>query len=72
MPGLLDAVRQRAAVLLNGALDAHPAEDPASGFLSRPGLADRAGVVGALTMAADLAASRPDAGQAPSTSGSSL
>lgn len=54
-PGLLDAVRARTAVLLNGALDAHPAEDPASGFLCRPGLGDRAGVVGALTMAADLA-----------------
>ncbi len=54
-PGLLDAVRERTARLLNGALAGHPAEDLSSGFLSRPGLADRSGVVGALTMAADLA-----------------
>ncbi len=55
-PGLLDSVRARSAALLHGALDGHPAEDLASGFVCRPGLGDRAGVVGALTMAADVAA----------------
>uniref|UniRef100_UPI00356A3C5B hypothetical protein n=1 Tax=Actinotalea sp. TaxID=1872145 RepID=UPI00356A3C5B len=61
----LDAVRVQAAALLGGALGAHPASDPASDFLSLPGLGGRAGAVGALTMAADLAASRP-AAAAPS------
>jgi fructokinase len=55
LPGLLDAVRTATVKLLGRALGHHPASDPASGFLARPGLGRRAGVVGALTMAADLA-----------------
>jgi fructokinase len=55
-PGLLEAVRARTAEMLAGALGEHPASDPTSGFLSRPELGDRAGVVGALTLASDLAA----------------
>lgn len=58
--GLLDTLRRRTAQLLNGALGSeHPAQDPTSGFLTPPGLGGRAGVVGALTMAADLA-EQPD------------
>jgi len=57
LPGLLDAVRVATARLLGGALGDHPASQPASGFLTGPGLGVRAGIVGALTMAADLRAS---------------
>lgn len=56
LPGLLDAVRRATAGLLRGALGDHPAADPSSGFLTRPALGDRAGVIGALTIAADVAA----------------
>jgi fructokinase len=56
MPGLLDAVRRHAADLLAGALGDHPASDPSSGFLTQPALGSRAGVVGALVLAADLVA----------------
>lgn len=59
-PGLLDAVRHQTARVLAGALgEQHPAQDTSSGFLTRPGLGSRAGVVGALTLAADLAAQGP-------------
>lgn len=61
-PGLLDAVQARSADLIGEALGAHPVTDPASGFLALPGLEGRSGVVGALTMAADLAAGRPASG----------
>ncbi len=61
-PGLLEAVRARSADLVGEALGVHPVTDPTSGFLSRPGLEARSGVVGALTLAADLAASRPSGG----------
>ncbi len=52
MPGLLDAVRRQTADLLAGALGDHPAADPSSAFLTRPALGSRAGVVGALPLAA--------------------
>lgn len=54
MPGLLDAVRTGTARLVGSALGKHPLRDPHSGYLSAPTLGRHAGVVGALTMAADL------------------
>jgi fructokinase len=53
-PGLLEAVRTETARLVGTALGEHPVRDPRSGFLTRPALGDRAGVIGALTMASDL------------------
>ena len=53
-PGLLDAVRVETARLVGTALADHPLTNPASGFITEPGLGDAAGVVGALTLAADL------------------
>jgi fructokinase len=58
-PGLLAAVRARTAALLSGALEQHPAGDPTSTYLVRPALGSRAGVIGALTMAADAARGGP-------------
>lgn len=58
LPGLLDEVRAATARLLGGALGDHPASRPESGFVVRPGLGVRAGIVGALTMAADLCGRR--------------
>lgn len=53
MPGLLPLVRARSAELMNGYLLDHPIADVDSGFIVQPGLGDRAGVVGALELAAD-------------------
>ena len=56
MPGLLDSVRAHSARLVAGALgDDHPVSNPSSDYLVAPALGDRAGVIGALTLAADLA-----------------
>lgn len=52
MPGLLDAVRHASAGLVAGALARHPVTDPAGDYVRGPGLGDRAGLVGALTLAA--------------------
>lgn len=59
-PGLLDAVRDETARLVGAALADHPLTDPASGFVVEPGLGRASGVVGALTLAADLLNHRRD------------
>lgn len=60
-PGLLQAVRAQSARLVGAALGAHPVADPASGFVTEPALGGYSGVVGALTLAADLVAAGPAA-----------
>ncbi|MGO2660506.1 ROK family protein [Mycetocola reblochoni] len=57
-PGLMRRVRELTAVLLNGYLQDHPAADPDSDFIVPPGLGDRAGVIGALELAAGALAPR--------------
>lgn len=49
-PGLLAEVRKQSAILVNGSV-AHPVTDATSDYLSAPSLGDRAGVIGALTLA---------------------
>lgn len=57
LPGLLEAVMEESARLVAGALgEEHPVSNPSSGYLASPALGGHAGVVGALTLAADLAA----------------
>ncbi|MGB9375201.1 MAG: ROK family protein [Jiangellales bacterium] len=57
MPELLDALRAQSARLVAGALgDDHQVSKPASGYLVTPALGGNAGVVGALTLAAELVA----------------
>lgn len=54
-PGLIENVRAHAAQLLAGYLGAdHPAQDPASGFVTPPALGDFAGIHGALELAQSL------------------
>ena len=55
LPGLRQHVREDTARLLAGARPEHPASDPESTFIAAPELGDRAGVIGALTLAADQA-----------------
>lgn len=52
--GLLPQVRHATADLLAGALGDHAASDPDSEYVVPPAFGSRAGVVGALTLAADL------------------
>lgn len=54
-PGLLPALRRRTASVVAGALEDHPVADPSSAFLVPAYLAGRSGVVGALTLASDVA-----------------
>jgi len=55
LPGLLGAVSDDTARLVAGALGGdHPLQHPASGYLRAPDLGGHAGVIGALTLAADL------------------
>ncbi len=57
MPGLLHAVIEESGRLVAGALGKeHPVSNPSSGYLVSPALGGHAGVVGALTLAADLVA----------------
>jgi fructokinase len=60
LPGLLGAVRRATAVLVSGALAGHPVGDPAGDYVRAPGLGERAGLVGALLLAADT---RPPGGR---------
>jgi fructokinase len=54
IPGLLDRTRERFTETLAGYLPLPEVRDPAT-FLVRPGLGDRAGVLGAIALAADAA-----------------
>lgn len=51
MPGLLAAVRHATAALVGDALAGHDVTDPDGEYVRAPGLGDRAGLVGALTLA---------------------
>jgi fructokinase len=57
IPGLLDALRVESARVVAGALgDGHPVSNPCGDYLVPPALGSRAGVIGALTLAADIIA----------------
>lgn len=56
LDGLLDATRARLVDLLRGYVDVPQLADDVDGYLVRPGLGDRAGVLGAIALAADAAA----------------
>ena len=62
LPGLRQQVREHTARLLAGARPEHPASNPESTFIAAPHLGDRAGVIGALTLAADQAQRIGDGG----------
>lgn len=56
--GLLPRVRRAVVELLAGYLDASPLRDGIDGYLVPPGLGERAGVLGAIALAADAAGAR--------------
>ena len=58
IPGLLQAAQEGLAGVVGGALEGHPLTRPGSSYVSRPALADLAGVHGALFLAHDLAGNR--------------
>jgi fructokinase len=54
-PGLLPMIREQVQELLNGYVQATEITEEIGGFIVRPALGDRAGVLGAIALAARAA-----------------
>lgn len=65
LPGLLEALRTRTVELLNGYIAVPAITEHIDRAIVRPGLGDRAGVLGAIALAADAAAIAPLHGTQP-------